>query len=314
VTAPWLSVLMPVYNGAVTIPATLASIENHGPGIEVIAVDQASRDGSRDLLRTWSGRLDLRIVDAPDSDSWMRNTNIALAEAKAPLVTMLHQDDLWRPGRGAALKAMAALWPEARLWLHAADYVDARGRKVGRFAPPFGPAPALLDGERALERLLVQNTVALPAAMFRRDDALALGGLDETLWYTADWDLWLRLAQLGPVAWRPDPLAAFRVHAGSLTIGGSSDTQGLRQQLAVPLERHLSALPPRTARQVGRLAALSNACNLCLAGAYHGRAAPYGRTLLGLIALGPLGWHRFLRDTNIIGRVAPRLRLKRAGD
>ena len=53
--------------------------------------------------------------------------------------------------------------------------------------------------------------------MFLRESAVAAGGLDETLWYTADWDLWLKLAAAGPTVYLPRPLAAFRVHPESQT-------------------------------------------------------------------------------------------------
>ncbi|MFV2054386.1 glycosyltransferase family 2 protein [Aliiroseovarius sp. YM-037] len=309
-TTPWLSVLMPIYNGAATLPRTLASLSGQVEGCEVIAVVQKSDDGSRSILEAHENSLNLRIIDAPESESWMTNTNIALAEAKAPHVTMLHQDDLWRAGRSAALGEMAATMPDAKMWLHAAEFIDDQDRVVGRFAPPFGSKASLLPSEEALAHLLVQNTVALPAVMFRRDDALAPGGLDEDLWYTADWDLWLRLAALGPVAWNPTALAAFRIHSGSLTMTGSRNVGGFRQQLAIPVDRHITALPPEKARKVGHLAKISNDLNVCLAGAYHGHRVGLWPLGLQILRLGPIGWYRFFRDTNIVGRVLPRLRLR----
>jgi len=309
-SGPWLSVLMPVFNGAATLERTLDSLARQSEGIEVIAVDQASGDGSRALLQARAADLNLTIIDASESRSWMRNTNIALKAARAPLVTMLHQDDLWRPNRADALRRMAEEQPGVRLWLHAADYIDAEDRVIGRAAPPFGPRPSVLTGADALTHLLVQNTVALPSAMFRREDALSFGGLDETLWYTADWDLWLRLARLGRVSWMPEALAAFRVHRGSLTMTGSRDGPAFREQLEIPLARHLPALPAEESARVGRIAGLSNELNAALAGAYHDNGADLRATLLRIVALGPKGWRVFLRDTNIIGRVLPRLRLK----
>jgi len=45
-----------------------------------------------------------------------------------------------------------------------------------------------------LQRLIVQNFLAVPAPLFRRELALQAGGMDESLWYAADWDLWLNLS------------------------------------------------------------------------------------------------------------------------
>lgn len=311
---PWLTVIMPVYNGAATLGRSLASLPADEPGIEVLLVDQASQDDSRAIAQGHCGRLNLRIVDAPQNRNWMQNTNLGLRLAQAPLVTMLHQDDIWHPGRAGALRALIARFPTAGMWIHAADYIDADDRRIGRFAPPFGGQEALLTSETVLERLIVQNTIALPAVVFRRD--LAGEGLDETLWYTADWDLWLRLAGRGPVAWSPESHAGFRLHRGSLTVTGSRDLEDFRRQMDIPPARHLGALPARSAKTLRPLIAASNALNVALAGRFHGEKAAAGqggRLLPMILRLGPGGMWRLLRDTRIVARVLPRLRLMRQG-
>lgn len=304
-TDPWLSVLMPIYNGAATLGRTLSSLQGQGAGIEIIAVVQSGDDGSRALLQAVPG---VRIIEAPESTNWMQNTNIALRAARAPLITMLHQDDVWRTGRAAALKRAAE--KPAGLWVHGAEYIDAADRVVGHIGPPFGAKARLLESGEALRHLLVQNTIALPAAMFRREEALRAGGLDETLWYTADWDLWLRLARTGPVAWEPEARVAFRIHANSLTVTGSRNAADFAQQLEIPVARHLEVLPPSEIEGVARLAQLSNALNVALAGAYHGQGKSIGHVLWEILATGPIGCWRFLRDTQILRRLAPRLKMK----
>jgi glycosyltransferase involved in cell wall biosynthesis len=306
-TNPWLSVLMPIHDGAATLPRTLASLRNQTDGVEILAVVQRSGDGSRELLAAAA------IIDAPESRTWMRNTNIALKRARAPLATMLHQDDLWRPGRALALQRMAREHPQAHLWVHGADYIDADDRIIGRAAPPFGRKTMLIDGETALTRLIVQNTIPLPAAMFRRDDALQGGGLDEDLWYTADWDLWLRLAQLGSVSWTPEPLAAFRIHRASLTVTGSRNDADFRRQLSIPVDRHLTALSSGQAKAMEPLARASNDLNACLAGALHGNGPSWWHTAARIVLLGPLRWRQFFTYTNIANRLRPRLRLRGQG-
>lgn len=308
-TAPWLTVIMPIYNGAATLDRSLASLPGDEPGIEVLLVDQGSRDGSRTIAESHAGRLNLRIVDASQNCNWMQNTNLGLRLARARLVTMLHQDDIWHPGRAGVLKRLIARFPDAGMWLHAADYIDAGDHRIGRFAPPFGRREALLAGEMVLERLIVQNTIALPAVVFRRD--LAEEGLDETLWYTADWDLWLRLVRRGAVAWSPGSHAGFRLHRGSLTVTGSQDLEDFRRQMDVPPTRHLDALSPRSTEALRPLIAASNALNLALARRFHGSGTATGREelLLMLLRLGPGGMWRLLRDTRIVARALPRLRL-----
>jgi hypothetical protein len=204
---------------------------------------------------------------------------------------------------------LAARRPEAAFWVHGAWLIDRDDRRVGAFSPPFGGAERLVPGDEALGRLLVQNTIAIPAPMFRRQAVLDLGGLDEDLWYTADWDLWLKLARTGDVAWSPARLAAFRIHAQSLSITGSQDHAGFLRQLAIPLDRHLGGLPAGRGAAIRRRAEFSNALNVYLARRYHG-AKGGGLKLAGdFLRLGPAGWAGFLRDSRIVQRVVPRLKL-----
>lgn len=306
-----LSVVIPIYNGAATLERTLASLaaQDGAADLEVIAVDQASEDGSGAILERFCEHLPLRILSAPESRNWMRNVNIGLGRATAPFVSILHQDDVWSSGRARAMLALAERYPQAELWLHPAWFLDDADRRLGRFSPPFGRRERLIGQGAALETLLVQNTVALPAAMVRRETLLDLGGLSETLWYTADWDLWLRLLRRGPLAWSPERLAGFRIHARSQTVVRSGDLTEFEAQLRTPLAEHIEALDPAAVRRVRPLAEAALELNLWLAARFHGTPRPL-LPLLGRIAtLGPLRWPAFLSRSQIIARVGPRLRV-----
>lgn len=306
--SPWLSVLMPIYNGAETLEDCLNSLILQAFMVEVVAIDQGSTDKSKSILESFSHKLDIRIIDAPQNENWVQNTNLALREAKAPLATLLHQDDIWLPGRANLLKSMNTNHPSAAIWVHSAHYINSDGRKIGHFAPPFGRRSCLISSQKALKHLLVQNTFALPAVMFPTARAQKLGGLDESLWYTADWDFWLKLSASGPIAWCPKNAAAFRIHSSAQTLSGSRDYEGFSQQLAEPVHRHLPKLGTKFRIDVGRLAQASNALNLWLAASYHGARQPLSPLVAQLFKLGPRLWWPFLRDSRIIQRILPRVR------
>src|SRR5205085_1657600 len=102
------------------------------------------------------------------------------------------------PGRLSVLRRLTARHPDVGLFLSPARFIDSRGRTAGMWRCPLPAgklAPALV-----VERLLVQNFIACPSPLFRRA-ALRAGGLCDELWFTADWDLWLRLASAGPVVY-----------------------------------------------------------------------------------------------------------------
>ncbi|MDE9449954.1 glycosyltransferase [Aliiroseovarius sp. Z3] len=307
-TQAWLSVIMPVFNGGTTLGAALSSLVGQCDGLEIIAIDQGSTDGSRQILEEAQDRLPIRIIDNPDGSSWTENTNIGLREAHAPLITMLHQDDIWLPGRAALLRDISTQHQEVDIWVHGADLIDAQGKTVGQMCPPFGNVQCVVSSEEALSHLIVQNTLALPAVMFRRNAALRKGGLDEELWYTADWDLWLNLAQNG-LAWDPTRASAFRIHGTSLTITGSRDLQSFKRQLEIPLDRHLAHLPDRLATRARKRAEAANALNVCLAGLHHRNLRGVASALRAFFLLGPFEWRDFFTSTQIVNRLVPRLKL-----
>ena len=116
-----------------------------------------------------------------------------MERARAAHVCMLHQDDLWLPGRVAAIRKWLRDAPEAVLHLTPAAIIDHNGRSLGIWRCPL-PADTAVPAALMLERLLVQNFISAPTPVFGRDAWLACNGLDVDLWYTGDWDLWLKLA------------------------------------------------------------------------------------------------------------------------
>lgn len=305
-----LSVVMPIYNGTATLGRSLQSLAEAGTqGMEIIAVVQSCQDNSRQIVADAATRLPIRIIDTGADSNWVRNTNIGLRAAAADHVTMLHQDDIWLPGRWAVIDRLVAASPDAALWVHPARYIDGADRPIGRIGPPFGRRPRRVPGPEAVRALIVQNTVPLPGAVFRRNAALAEGGLREDLWYTADWDLWLRLAARGGVGWCPEPAAAFRLHVASQTVRGSARARDFAGQLAAPIDRHAPPDGPGADRQLLRMARASAALNSLLAARYHGQKASAAAFLKDFLPLGPMGWARFLRRSQVVARLSPRARL-----
>src|SRR6267378_4475041 len=231
---PWLSIVMPVWNGERYLREALESIRQEGTGgYEVIAVDDGSSDRSPEILREWERHLPLRHVARERGGNWVAATNAGLREARGDYVCFLHQDDLWLPGRLAAIRQEARHAPA--LILHPAVFIAADGSRLGTWRCPL-PAGEV-EPPLFAERLIVQNFIAIPAPAFRREAALALGGMDEALWYLADWDLWLRLGSQGAIRYLTSALAAFRVHPSSQTIV-PKHLADRRCQHQLVLERH----------------------------------------------------------------------------
>jgi hypothetical protein len=199
---------------------------------------------------------------------------------------------------------------EGALILHDAMFIDLNGEGLGPWSCPLpeGSVPS----ELFLERLLVQNFIAIPSPTFRRDVALDSGGLDEALWFSADWDLWLRLGAMGPVRYVAETLSAFRVHAASQTAARRVLPNEWEQQLTTVLTRHLRswAGSGKSVASVERAAKTSITVNSALSATSRGEPFKAWPVFLELLALGPSGWHRYLRDSRIVQRVNSRLKVQ----
>lgn len=303
---PFLSVVMPVHAGERWLDATLASI----PSREDFPIEVVIRDSTLDvsceaIVMRHADRLCIDYAYLPEVPSWTRKTNLAVEAARSEHVAMLHQDDLWLPGRLDVLAEMIARDPNAALSVTAARIVDSAGRLLGGWRPPFTTGEVAPETFR--DDLLIQNSIALPAPVFRRDAYLAAGGLDESLWYTPDWDLWLKLAAQGRVIYDSRPTVAFRIHGGSLTMTG--DRREFAEQLDIVLQRHL----PANSR-IAPLCRASAHINVLLAQAAAGQPTTgMAAALTTLLALGPVGIIRYFHASRIAERVTPRLRARLSG-
>lgn len=308
--AIWLSVICPTYNGEAYLSAALDSVaaQNH-ENIEVLIVDDGSTDATLEIIHAYRRTLGIRMY-RQNNRNWVASTNFALSQAAGKYVCFLHQDDIWLSGRLHCMSKIAAEFPQAGLILHPSYFIDSTGTPRGMWSCPLPSYPANIPSRLLLKRLLVQNFISIPGAMFKREIALQTGGMDERLWYTADWDFWLKLARHSDAIYFPKALSAFRIHPASQTIRGSVSTADFQHQLNVVLERHIESLDASNieTKRIRRTAEYSNKVNAALAGAFHGERADWIGLILAFLSLGYPGWHRYFRDSRILERTLARIK------
>ena len=311
---PWLSVIVPSHNGERWLGAALQSlVDQKDEGIEVIAIDTSATDASLGIINSFSDKLDIRAERRPDLMSWPAKTNFGVEQARAEQICILHQDDLWLPNRCAELRKWLSSRPDAVMHLHPCYIIDESGGRLGLWRCPLPNGQSPVPKELLLERLFVQNFIAIPAPTIRRDAYLSVGGLDNGLWYAPDWDLYLKIADFGNTYYHSAPLACYRIHKNSLTISGSRSIEDFRDQYEVVQSRHIGRLQGKTRKAVRRLAATSTNVNVALAAANNGKPLALIRAVWSILALGPRLTVKYFRYSRIIDRVIPRLRARFAG-
>ena len=310
---PWLSVAMPVHYGDRWLGQALQSVAaGDCAGIELLILDSTQADSCRKIVNQFTDRLDIQYLHVPHLTAWQAKTNFAVEHARAPHVAMLHQDDLWLEKRSTEVRRAIATFPKAMLFLNPSYIVDEAGRRLGLWRCPL-PSCRLLNGAEVAEHLLVQNFVSIPAPVVQRRAWLDCGGMDTELWYTADWDLYLKLLRHGPAVYSDTPSTAFRIHGSSLTVSGTQNLPDFERQMQVVLERHSDLVPASRLRKTVRRAEASISVNCALAQASLGSAAALARAVGTVLALGPTQALAYLRESRVLERTLPRVRARFAG-
>jgi glycosyltransferase involved in cell wall biosynthesis len=214
---PAISVLMPVYDAAPWLRASLASLWRQTfTGFEVIAVDDGSSDGSGELLEHASTReCRLRVIHTPHR-GLPAALNTALGHARAPLLARHDADDLSHRERlRLQLEYLRAHRRTAvlgtRLRLFPANRVKPGMRRWVEWHN------ALLDHHEIVREALVESPLAHGTALLSRRWVELVGGWRDRGW-PEDLDLWLRLIEAGArFAKLPRVLYAWRQHPASAT-------------------------------------------------------------------------------------------------
>lgn len=214
-----VSILLPIYNRAHTLPRCLASIRAQTfQDWELIAVDDGSHDGSAGLI---AGDPRFRLLRHAVNRGAAAARNTALAAADGEFVALIDSDDEWLP---AKLERQLACLQERAADGCGCEYWMVDGGREKRIALP---APSSWAEELHVRCTLGNGTTLLA----RRECLLAIGPLDEQLRIYEDWDWMLRFAMRFRYTVLEEPLA--RVH-----VSGRRDPVTFAQSAERFLQNH----------------------------------------------------------------------------
>ena len=210
--APLVSVIIPAYQVAQYIAATLDSVlAQTFKDYEIIVVNDGSPDtGELEKVLAPYRRRIAYLRQENQGVSEARNTGIRAARGK--YIALLDADDVWDPEHLTAQLAVLKADPSLDM-----VYADARifgdAPEAGRTVMELCPSA----GEVTFERLVTrQCTVHLCVSVCRRETLLRAGLFDPALPRAEDIDLWLRIAgQGGRIAYQRRVLGHYRRRAGS---------------------------------------------------------------------------------------------------
>ena len=222
---PTFSILIPAYQAAGVVGEALASVfAQTVPPHEVIVCDDASTDDLDAAVAPFRNRIVL--VSRATNGGEAAAKNDGARAASGDFVAILDADDVYLPTRLAALGELAATRPDLDI-LTTDAYLERAGERLRRCYEDDWPFETVDQRRGILERNFVFGLAAV-----RRERLLAVGGFDETIRWTTDWDCWIRMifdgSRVGAVA---EPLALYRVHDTSLSAARANHVRGRLQTL-----------------------------------------------------------------------------------
>jgi glycosyltransferase involved in cell wall biosynthesis len=265
-----ISVVTPSFNMAPYLEDTIKSvIGNLRPADEYFIIDGGSTDGSIDIIRHYEKHITgwVSETDAGYADALAKG----FARASGDILCWINASDLYLSG---ALDAARKLITEDLDLIFGDDFYIDEGNRVLSFSRGWVPdlrTATLYGGWTPLQ----------DACFWRRDLYQKIGGIDRSLRYAADYDLFLRMALAGHAGYVPLTFSAFRRHSGQKSISGSAAYEDER--------RRARAREIRACRSASVLKALYRGIN---------RAAMSARARLG---------QRAWRRPDLVGRLVTTL-------
>jgi glycosyltransferase involved in cell wall biosynthesis len=266
VCTPRVSIVTPSFNQGRYIQSTLRSVISQDyPNLEYLVMDAASTDGTLDVLRQCAAANPGIMRYVSESDRGQTHAlNKAIEQTSGQIIGWLNSDDFFAPGAVTAAVDYFQRHADVDLIYGDANFVDANDCLIARCAhvEPY-------DWHRLVH---YTDFIVQPAAFFTRRAFKAVGGGDESLRYTMDYDLFLKIASRFKVAYLPRVMANFR------WWGQNKSATGGWERLA-EIERITSVFGARGLPAYPRLEAMFLDLRCAMAEARHARVVHAARHL-----------------------------------
>lgn len=198
---------MPVFNGLPFLPDAIDSVLSQTmKELEFVIVDDASTDGTTDLLKQYASRdARIRVLRNEINAGIAQSLNLGISHCNGDYIARMDADDVCEPERLKRQLELMERQPEIGV---CGTWFTAIGHERATYKHPQS------DAEIKIHHLLRDTAICHPTAFVRRA-VLAVAGVRyepadvpaEDLWF------WIRLGFVTRFANVPQVLLLYRVHA-----------------------------------------------------------------------------------------------------
>jgi glycosyltransferase involved in cell wall biosynthesis len=232
---PLVSIGIPTFNGAKYLRESVESVLSQTCGdFELVLIDDASSDETWAIAEEY-GRKDPRVSAVRNSKTLglVGNFNRCLELAKGRYVCVWHQDDVMMPQNIEKKVALLAANPQVGFVHSNVLMIDDQGQILSEHWELDSRHDYIAPG-RAFFLKMIQpgkNYVCCPSVLARRECYERLGNFRSELYFTCDWEMWIRLSLYYDVGCLGTPLVQFRRHSDSESFRIEGTVSEIEQEL-----------------------------------------------------------------------------------
>lgn len=212
-----ISIVMSVYNTEKHVgSAILSIIKQTFTDWELVVVDDGSSDNSVKILEEFAS-VDKRInlLKNNENKGLSYSLNYGISMAKSDLICRMDADDICNLNRLQLQYQYMVDHPDVDLLSGWYVEIDEFNNIIGA---PHCPEELNNDSVKLKETLIKYNVLVHPATIFKKDIFMKVKGYRTIFKGAVDYDLWLRMSEVGKIARTSDVVLFYRRHKDSVTI------------------------------------------------------------------------------------------------
>ena len=253
-TSPLVSVIIPVYNGGITLSETIDSVLSQSyPNIEILVVNDGSTDSTNEVLAKYKDKV---VCLNKENGGLASARNYGMKHTKGDYIVWLDADDILEKDKISIQLHFMEM--NSKIVLSCTDFSAFNDSGIfdrSHIKNYYGSISRIKNGFDGIynnktqislvhiqniinkdiedisvyygdisEKLIFGNIIHPPTVMFRRSISEQLNGLDPTLGEGTDYDYFIRFSRLGKIAYINFPLLRYRYSENQMSADTNLDS------------------------------------------------------------------------------------------
>lgn len=220
-----VSIIVTSYNHVEFLPQRMESLLAQSyPNIEIIVVDDGSTDGSREFLKQFGTKPNIRLFLQDQNSGYVPTTNFGVSQAKGDYILIAECDDFAEPEQVSSLMQRFSADEKIGVVFSRSYLIDQHGTRFGvDYTWTNATFKRAVQYDRIIEGNLMQKfflySCVIPnmsAAIIKKALFERVLGFSDRFRLAADLDFWIRISAITDFYYLTEPLNNFREHSSSI--------------------------------------------------------------------------------------------------